>query len=399
VSAIAFEHVSKVFADGTHAVADLSLRIGDGELCVLVGPSGCGKTTALRLVAGLEQATHGAIWIGDQVVNHVPPQDRDLAMVFAGSALYPHLSVSDNLEFPLKLRGESPSSRGTRVSDAAGRLGLGGLLGRRPRQLAAGERQRTALGRALLRQPRAFLMDEPLSSLDAGMRARTRAAIARLHRDSGTTILYVTHDHSEAMALGDRVAVMRRGRLEQVDPPKALYDRPTTLFVAAFIGSPPMNLWHVRLTEIDRRVVVVCGRQPLTLPADVLTENEELQEHVGRHLILGLRPEALAVAGARSAGPALELPVTAVETLGSHQLVHLEAEGAGMQLASASDALHAGVGGEPEQEAAALFTRPTSTLVARVSPDAHVRPGERLRLSVDLHRAHFFDPDTQRALR
>ncbi len=401
VSEIVFEHVSKVFADGTAAVTDLDLRIEDGEFCVLVGPSGCGKSTALRLVAGLEEVTRGAIVIGDQVVNGVPPQRRDLAMVFAGSALYPHLAVGDNLEFSLKVQGEPPERRATRVAREAGRLGLGGLLGRRPRQLAEGERQRAALGRALVREPRAFLMDEPLSSLDASLRVKLRVAIARLHRESGTTILYVTHDHGEAMALGDRVAVMRRGRLEQVDEPKAIYDRPATLFVAAFVGSPPMNLWHVRLVEHDRRVMVVCGGQRLVLPADVLTDNPALEDHVGRHLILGLRPEALALADAdaRSAGPVLVLPVTAVEALGSHLLVHLEAEGAGMQLASASDALHAGVREEHGHESAAVFTRPTSSLVARLSPHARVRPGERVRLSVNLERAHFFDPDTQRALR
>jgi multiple sugar transport system ATP-binding protein len=399
VAGIAFEHVSKVFADGTAAVTDLDLRIEDGEFCVLVGPSGCGKSTALRLVAGLEEVTRGAILIGDEVVNNVPPQRRDLAMVFAGSALYPHLAVGDNLEFSLKMQGEPPARRATRVAREAGRLGLGGLLGRRPRQLAEGERQRAALGRALVREPRAFLMDEPLSSLDASLRVKLRVAIARLHRESGTTILYVTHDHGEAMALGDRVAVMRRGRLEQVDEPRAIYDRPSTLFVAAFVGSPPMNLWHVRLVEHDRRVMVVCGRQRLVVPADVLTDNSALEDHVGRHLILGLRPEALSLADGRSTGPVLELPVTAVEALGSHLLLHLEAEGAGMQLASASDALSAGVREDSADETTAVFTRPTSSLVARLSPHAHVRPGERVRLSVNFERAHFFDPDTQRALR
>jgi multiple sugar transport system ATP-binding protein len=399
VSGIAFEHVSKVFADGTAAVVDLVLGIEDGEFCVLVGPSGCGKSTVLRLIAGLEQVTRGVIRLGDEVVNDVPPQERDLAMVFAGSALYPHLDVAANLGFSLKMQGAPPAERADRVKGAAARLGLGGLLGRRPRQLAEGERQRAALGRALVRRPRAFLMDEPLSGLDASFRVQMRAALARLHRDRGTTILYVTHDHTEAMALGDRVAVMRQGQLEQVDEPRRLYERPSTVFVASFLGSPPMNLWHARLAEHDGRVVVEAGRQRLVVPAEVLFDRDGVEERVGEHLILGLRPEAFALAGPRDAGPIVELPVTGVEDLGSHQLVHLEAEGAGMQLANASDAIRAGVRVDLEDDATAVFTRPTATLVARLPSHARVRPGERLRLSVDFDRVHFFDPDTQRALR
>jgi multiple sugar transport system ATP-binding protein len=398
VAGIALEQVSKVFADGTAAVVDLVLGIEDGEFCVLIGPSGCGKSTVLRLIAGLEQATGGVIRLGGQVVNDVPPQERDLAMV-ASSNLYPHLDVAENIGFSLKLQGEPPAERADRVRGAAGRLGIGGLLGRRPSQLAEGERQRAALGRVLVRRPRAILMDEPLSGLDASLRVRMRAALARLHRDRGTTTLYVTHDHTEAMGLGDRVAVMRRGRLEQVDEPRTLYARPETMFVASFLGSPPMNLWHVRLAEHDGRVVVEAGGQRLVLPADVLNERAGVEERVGEHLVLGLRPEAFAPAGPRDPGPALELPVSAVEDLGSHLLVHLEAEGAGLQLAGAGDAIRAGVRLDLDDDATAVFTRPTATLVARLASHTRVRPGERVRLSVDFDRAHFFDPDTQRALR
>jgi multiple sugar transport system ATP-binding protein len=375
-------------------VVDLNLRIHDGELCVLVGPSGCGKSTALRLVAGLEDITRGTIRIGDRAVNDVPPRDRDVAVVFQSIALYPHMDVAENMGFSLKLKGEPAAARSDRIGRTAGRLHVGELLGRRPRQLSDGQRQRVALGRAIVRRPQAFLMDEPLSNLDAKLRVETRAAIRRLHRDLAATMLYVTHDQGEAMALADRVAVMRDGRLEQVDEPQVLYDRPTALFVAAFIGSPAMNLWEVRLAEEDGRVVVVCGRQRLVVPEAVLTRRKGLRSHVGGHLVLGLRPETLTPAGSRAAGSVLELPVTLVEALGSHLLVHLEAEGAGLQLADAGQALGAGVRDGP-----AIFTRPTATLIARLPPHANVKPGERVRLFVDLERAHFFDPATQFAVR
>jgi multiple sugar transport system ATP-binding protein len=398
VAGIAFEHVSKVFADGTAAVTDLDLRIEDGEFCVLVGPSGCGKSTALRLVAGLEEVTRGVIRSGTRSSTTCPPQERDLAMVFAGSALYPHLDVAGNLGFSLKMQGEPPAERADRVRGAAGRLGLGGLLGRRPRQLAEGERQRAALGRALVRKPRAFLMDEPLSGSTRAFACRcarrSRGCIATAAPRSSTSPRPHGGDGAGRSRRGDAPGTARAGRRAP-----ATVRAPSTLFVAAFVGSPPMNLWHVRLVEHDRRVMVVCGRQRLVVPADVLTDNSALEDHVGRHLILGLRPEALSLADGRSTGPVLELPVTAVEALGSHLLLHLEAEGAGMQLASASDALSAGVREDSADETTAVFTRPTSSLVARVSPHARVRPGERVRLSVNFERAHFFDLDTQRALR
>ena len=384
MSGIAFERVTKVFPDGTAAVVDLNLRIHDGELCVLVGPSGCGKSTVLRLVAGVEAVTAGTIRIGDRVVNDLAPGERDVAMVFETSALYPHLDIAQNMAFSLQLRGEPPARRVNRVGRAAARLGIGDLLGRRPPQLSVGQRQRAALGRAIVRRPQAFLLDEPLSDLDAGLRVRTRVAIARLHRDLATTMLYVTHDQGEAMALGDRIAVMRDGRLEQVDEPRVLYDRPATLFVATFIGSPPMNLWHVRLAEQDGRIVVVGGDQCLEVPATVLARRRSLRSLVGGHLVLGVRPEQLAIARSPASGPVLDLPVTDVEALGSHLLVHLEAEGAGMHVA--------------EGPGVAAFTRPAATLIARLPAQTVVSPGERLRLSVDLERAHFFDPATQYAL-
>jgi multiple sugar transport system ATP-binding protein len=399
MSGIAFERVSKVFPDGTAAVVDFSLRVHDGELCVLLGPSGCGKSTALRLVAGLEDVTRGTIRIGDRVVNDMAPRDRDIAMVFSSSALYPHLDVAENIGFPLRLKGEPAARRLARVRRTAGGLGIAELLGRRPRQLAEGQRQRAALGRAIVRRPRAFLMDEPLSSLDANLRVKMRTQIAGLHRELGTTMLYVTHDQAEAMALGDRVAVMRDGHLEQLDEPQVLYDRPTALFVAAFIGSPAMNLWQVRLVEQDGRVVVMCGKQRLVVPEAVLAQRKGLRSHVGGHLILGLRPELLAPADSHAAGSVLELPVTLVEALGPHLLVHLEAEGAGLQLADTSRALRAGAREVTDDAGPAIFSRPAATLTARLPPHTLVERGQRLRLSVDLERAHFFDPTTQCALR
>ena len=398
MSGIAFERVSKIFPDGSAAVVDVNLRIHDGEFFVLVGPSGCGKSTALRLVAGLEKVTHGTIRIGDRDVNDVPPHDRNIAMVFESSALYPHLDVAGNIAMPLKVRGEPAVQRAGGVKRAAGRLGIGDLLGRRPRQLSAGERQRAALGRAIVRRPQAFLMDEPLTHLDAKMRVEMRGEIRRLHRELAATVLYVTHDQGEAMALGDRVAVMRHGRLEQVDEPRALYDRPATLFVAAFIGALPMNLWHVRLVDVNGRVVLVAGGHRLVVPETILARHKGLRSHVGGHLILGLRPEWLTLARPGAAGPALELPVTLVQTLGSHLLVHFEAEGAGVQLVDPSGALAVGAGDRREGGGTAIYSRPTATLSARLPPHTPVEEGDRLRLLVDLERAHFFDPVTEAAL-
>ena len=395
MSGIAFEHVTKVFADGTVAVADLDLRIADGEFCVLVGPSGCGKSTVLRLVAGLEQISRGTLRIGDEVVNDVSPRDRQVAMVFESYALYPHMTVAENMGFGLQAHGEQEAPRRERVRRTAGRLGIGDLLTRRPRELSDGERQRAALGRAIVRKPRAFLMDEPLSNLDAGLRVAMRSSIARLRRELGTTVLYVTHDQAEAMSLADRIVVMREGRLEQVGEPQALYNRPATLFAASFLGSPPMNLWHVRLAGHDGRVILAGGDQRMTVPEAVLQRHKGLRSHVGGHLVLGLRPEAIATAPSRPGSRPLDLHVALVEPLGSHQLVHLEAEGAGLDLAERGEAVR---GDRAERIGTATFVRRESTLVASLPPHERVDPGERLRVYVDLERAHFFDPATHAAL-
>jgi multiple sugar transport system ATP-binding protein len=377
VASIAFDGVSKVFPDGTKAVDGLDLDVSDGGFTVLVGPSGSGKSTALRMVAGLEEATSGEIRIADRVVNDIAPKDRDIAMVFQSYALYPHMSVEDNLGFALKMQ-HSPS-RAERVLSVAGRLGIKDHLSRRPRQLSGGQRQRVALGRAIVREPAAFLMDEPLSNLDAKLRVEMRAYIARLHQELGTTTLYVTHDQTEAMTMGDRVAVMRDGRLEQVDAPQILYDRPANLFVAAFIGSPSMNLLRGHLELVEGRVQVVLGGQRVVIPDDVLAARPVLGGWVDDEVVVGIRPECLYL---DAMGP-LELEVVLVEALGSDVLVHLATDAPSVTVSDAFD-------GEEV---------PETRLTARLAPDVVARVGDRLRLGADAARLHVFDPETGLALR
>jgi multiple sugar transport system ATP-binding protein len=377
MASIAFRQVSKVFGDGTCAVDALDLEIPDGEFTVLVGPSGSGKSTALRMVAGLEDATSGSIAIGEEIVNEVAPRDRDIAMVFQSYALYPHMSVADNLGFALRMRHvERPTVR-SRVGDVAGRLSIDRLLGRRPRALSGGQRQRVALGRAIVRQPRAFLMDEPLSNLDAKLRVEMRAYIARLHQELGTTTLYVTHDQVEAMTMGDRVAVMRDGRLEQVAEPQTLYDRPANLFVAGFIGSPAMNLMRGRLGPDG---LLELGSSRLRLPP-----LPSVVRHAGEEVVAGIRPEAIEWAP-DGEGAVLELPVVLVESLGSDKLVHLGSDAPAVLVGDAAREL-----GELEGRDARI--------VARLPPSTPARAGERLRVRVDVDRLHLFDPETEWALR
>jgi multiple sugar transport system ATP-binding protein len=372
MASIAFEDVSKVFDDGTRAVDGLDLEIADGEFTILVGPSGSGKSTALRMVAGLEEASGGAISIGSRVVNDVAPKDRDIAMVFQSYALYPHMSVAENMGFALKLQKVPKSEIQTRVKSAAGRLGIGELLERRPKALSGGQRQRVALGRAIVRSPEAFLMDEPLSNLDAKLRVEMRAYIARLHQELGTTTLYVTHDQTEAMTMGDRVAVMRDGKLEQVDTPQALYEHPANMFVAGFIGSPAMNL--LRGTAFEDGVRLGDQRLPVRTP------------HRGE-VILGIRPEALEPAGAYSGPDVLELRVVLSEMLGSDVLLHLEAPTSSVLTGDMLDT--------PDEELVDDSTR----FVARVPPSVRPAAGELIRLRVDLDRVHLFDPSSEAVLR
>ncbi|HEX9694507.1 MAG TPA: sn-glycerol-3-phosphate ABC transporter ATP-binding protein UgpC, partial [Actinomycetota bacterium] len=288
---IVMEQVSKVFPDGTAAVSDLDLDVDDGEFIVLVGPSGCGKTTALRMVAGLESISHGTIRIGERVVNTLPPKERDIAMVFQNYALYPHMNVYDNMGFGLKLRKLPKEEIDKRVRDAAGILGLEEFLLRKPKALSGGQRQRVAMGRAIVREPKAFLMDEPLSNLDAKLRVQMRSEIARIQHDLRVTTLYVTHDQVEAMTMGDRVAVLRKGVLQQADTPQFLYDHPNNLFVAGFIGSPAMNMVEAKLSSSDGSGVVEFGGYRLGVPQQVLSARPELRAFDGKPVIVGLRPE------------------------------------------------------------------------------------------------------------
>jgi multiple sugar transport system ATP-binding protein len=392
MASIHFEGVGKVFPDGTVALEDLDLDVEDGEFVVLVGPSGSGKSTALRILAGLEDATAGTVRIGERVVNDVEPKDRDVAMVFQSYALYPHMSAQDNIGFPLRMRREEKATIRERVAHTAARLDIGALLERRPRQLSGGQRQRVALGRAIVREPRAFLMDEPLSNLDAKLRVEMRAYVAQLHRRLGKTIVYVTHDQVEAMTMGDRVALLRDGLLEQVDAPQALYDRPASLFVAAFMGSPAMNLLRGRIVvEEDTRPILQLGTARLPLPDSVLEARPALMGRVDEEVVVGIRPEALQPAnGARAV---LEGPVMLLESLGSDVLAHLEIDApavlAGEQLEAAREIAGGEVNGTPPKRA---------RITARLEPSVRAATGETLRLTVDPARLHFFDPHTERAL-
>src|SRR6187455_2435714 len=300
---IAYDDVAKVYPDGTRAVHDFDLEIGDGELMVLVGPSGCGKTTALRMLAGLEEISEGEIRIGDRIVNDLTPRDRDIAMVFQSYALYPHMTVADNLAFGLKLRKLPKNEVKERVQRAARILQIEEFLKRKPRALSGGQRQRVAMGRAIVREPQAFLMDEPLSNLDAKLRVQTRAEIARLQDDLGVTTIYVTHDQIEAMTMGDRVAVMRKGELQQVAAPQELYDRPVNLFVGGFIGSPAMNLFEAKVEASNGTLHASVGDERIAISSEALDKRPALRAFEGKLVVLGIRPEDLEDAAIETDAP------------------------------------------------------------------------------------------------
>lgn len=363
MATIDFEHIDKIYPGGTQAIFDYNLAIADGELVAFVGPSGCGKSTLLRLLAGLETATRGTLRIDGQPVNTLPPQQRNVAMVFQDYALYPHMTVRRNLEFPLRMRDLPRVEIDKQVSWVAELLSLGGLLDRLPKQLSGGQRQRVAMGRALVRQPTVFLMDEPLSNLDARLRVQIRAEIGELLERTGITTVYVTHDQAEAMTLGDRVAVMDHGRLQQVAPPQELYERPANVFVAGFIGNPPMNLFPAQLTVSDGRLNLYLGEQflPLALPMPIV---ERWLAWLGQPLTAGVRPEHLDLVDAEVTG--LRATVVDAEYLGHETLLHVRIDG---------------------------MTAPAPTLIARLSGIQLFEKGKTIRLSLDSTRLHLFGPD------
>ena len=392
---IEFRGLRKEFDDGTVAVEGLDLQISDGEFLVLVGPSGSGKTTVLRMTAGLEPATSGEVLLGGKVVNDVPPTDRNIAMVFQSYALYPHMSVFDNMAFGLKLHGVKKPDIRTRVLETAKMLGLDELLKRKPSQLSGGQRQRVAMGRAIVRDPLAFLMDEPLSNLDAKLRVEMRSYLATLHQRLRTTTLYVTHDQTEAMTMGDRVAVMRDGRLQQIDRPQVLYEQPANLFVAGFIGSPAMNLLRGRLVRDGSSTAVELGVVRLPLPAQALAARPRLARYVGSDVIVGIRPEDIEDAALLPSanGSSLDVQVTLAEALGAEVIAHFP-----IAAESAADAASLVAARDAESPLLATGADGDTVLTARLNPRTAARSGRPLRVAVDVERMHFFDPQTEAAI-
>jgi len=390
---ITFDNVSKTYGDGFLAVSDLNLDVEDGEFVVFVGPSGCGKTTALRMIAGLEEVSEGDIRIGDRVVNNLPPGKRDVAMVFQNYALYPHMTVAENIGFALKLRKVPKAEARKRIAETAEIIGLTDHLDRKPRQLSGGQRQRVAMGRAIVREPQVFLMDEPLSNLDAKLRVQMRAEILRIQRQLSVTTVYVTHDQVEAMTMGDRVAVLRRGVLQQFDAPQRLYEQPANLFVASFIGSPAMNMLEAKLERDGDGLVCRVGSATLKLPASVLSARPALAGYAGRSIAVGIRPEALDHAGRMNGddGDRLRGIVRVVEALGPEQLAHVEVEA---KPVLADEVIEGLVDMEQADELAEILPDAEgdqATLVARLNASASVRPDDVIELSVDLPKLHFFE--------
>ena len=385
MGSISLSNIEKVYENGYHAVNDLSVEVADGEFLVLVGPSGCGKSTALRMIAGLEDITSGDMVIGDVRVNDLDPKDRDIAMVFQSYALYPHLTVRDNIAFALKLKKMPKEEIAARVEEAARILELTEYLDRKPAKLSGGQRQRVAMGRAIVRKPQAFLMDEPLSNLDAKLRVQMRAEISHLQRQLGVTTVYVTHDQIEAMTMGDRVAVMSRGYLQQVDTPQNLYDRPDNLFVATFIGSPQMNVLRARFERRGDGAVLHVGDQTIGVAASVLAAKPALLGYDGQDVAVGIRPEHLEDASlAREANDILTGTVTIREGLGSEVLLHVEL---GAQVVSS------------DGTSTTVSDKATATMVARVDPHTGAKEGDAVRLAVDVTQLHLFDLGSGLAIR
>ncbi|MBA2338630.1 MAG: sn-glycerol-3-phosphate ABC transporter ATP-binding protein UgpC [Acidimicrobiia bacterium] len=390
---VTFEHVEKAYPNGYKAVSDLNLKIEEGEFLVMVGPSGCGKSTTLRMVAGLEEISSGALSIGGRVVNDVAPKDRDIAMVFQNYALYPHMTVADNIGFALKLAKTPKAELKAKVDQAAKMLELNEILDRKPAQLSGGQRQRVAMGRAIVRSPQVFLLDEPLSILDAKLRVQMRAQITSLQRDVGVTTFYVTHDQVEAMTMADRVAVINRGILQQVDPPQALFDHPDNLFVAAFIGSPSMNLMDARMEEVDGRVVMHLGSQTVAVPDEVFTQRPALRKYVGRNVTVGIRPQDIDDAALETQHPQdqrLRSTALTVEALGFEKIVYFDIDATPV---FSSDAL------DMEEGAEEVMSAQNTRVAARFDAVSGVKVGDDIEVAVTVANSHFFDPESGLAIR
>jgi multiple sugar transport system ATP-binding protein len=395
---VALDHVEKVYENGFRAVHELSLEIHDGEFLVLVGPSGCGKTTALRMVAGLEEISDGTITIGGRVVNDLTPKERDIAMVFQNYALYPHLTVAENIAFGLRLRKEPKKTINEKVEWAGKLLGLTQYLNRRPKELSGGQRQRVAMGRAIVREPQVFLMDEPLSNLDAKLRVQMRAEIAKIQRQVGVTTVYVTHDQIEAMTMGDRVAVMRKGELQQLGAPQALYDNPENLFVASFIGSPAMNLVEGEIVKANGGLSVRLGEQELPISSDVAAKRPGLADYEGRTVAVGIRPEHMEDSAIESDGkPRLRGHVTVTEALGSEVLAHVEMQAKPVSSDEVLEVVEGDEAVRQDLETAAAERR--TTIVARFDAGTRAKPGADVEVAVEAEKLQFFDLETGSAIR
>ena len=396
---VVFDDIQKVYPDGTQAIFDLNLEIEDEEFVILVGPSGCGKSTALRMVAGLEEISGGKMYIGDKVVNDLSPKERDIAMVFQSYALYPHMSVADNMGFALKLAKVPKDEIEKRVNEASEILGLNDYLHRKPKALSGGQRQRVAMGRAIVRSPQAFLMDEPLSNLDAKLRVQMRAEIAALQNRLAVTTLYVTHDQIEAMTMGDRVAVLKAGRLMQVDSPQQLYDRPDNLFVAGFIGSPSMNIAEATLRKEDGGVIVELdrGQSRLSVPVEALDRYPKAAEYDGRKIAIGIRPEHFAPPEDVGPGQVWKgRKVSLVEMLGAEMLVHFHTESPPI----VSEDMRAAI---DDDEAFEELERQAKAggqeFVARFEPGSPPKTDDAIEVGVKTEHLHFFDPESGKTLR
>jgi multiple sugar transport system ATP-binding protein len=393
---VAFKDVDKIYDNGVQAVFDLTLDAHDGEFLVLVGPSGCGKTTALRMVAGLEEISDGEVSIGGRVVNDLTPKERDVAMVFQNYALYPHLTVWENIAFGLRLRRERKSVIDERVTWAAKMLDLTPYLQRRPKELSGGQRQRVAMGRAIVRHPQAFLMDEPLSNLDAKLRVQMRADIAHLQRELGTTTIYVTHDQVEAMTMGDRVAVMSQGKLQQVDTPQRLYDHPENLFVAGFIGTPPMNLLEGDVRTDGDAISVVIAGQPLALSEKAISRYPDVRRHAGKRIVFGVRSDDLHLASTRDELPSIKARLELVEALGSTSMAYFRIDTRAVTAGAAGVQDAVEEEGEGEGVTAA---RPNLVASLPAREAVGLKPGEHVPVAIDTAQAHLFDAETGAPLR